>query len=42
MFFFPELLFILFGITLLLGRYSGFRLIELYRFKELVRKTKNV
>nr|WP_320191003.1 inactive transglutaminase family protein [uncultured Desulfobacter sp.] len=39
MFFFPELLFILFGITLLLGRYSGFRLIELYRFKEFVRKT---
>lgn len=38
MFFFPELLFILFGITLLLGRYSGFRLIELYRFKEFVRK----
>lgn len=42
MFFFPELLFILFGITLLLGRYSGFRLIELYRFKEFVRKTNNV
>ena len=42
MFFFPELLFILFGITLLLGRYSGFRLIELYRFKEFIRKTNNV
>lgn len=40
MFFFPELLFILFGVTLLLGRYSGFRLIELYRFKEFVRKSK--
>lgn len=40
MFFFPELLFILFGITLLLGRYSGFRLIELYRFKEFIRKNK--
>ncbi|MBU1196207.1 MAG: UUP1 family membrane protein [Proteobacteria bacterium] len=38
MFFFPELLFILFGITLLLGRYSGFRLVELYRFKEFARK----
>lgn len=41
MFFFPELLFVLFGICLLLGRYSGFRLIELYRFKEFVRKTDN-
>lgn len=38
MFFFPELLFILFGITLLMGRYSGFRLIELHRFKEFVRR----
>lgn len=42
MFFFPELLLILFGVSLLLGRYSGFRLIELYRFKEFVRKTDNV
>ncbi len=38
MFFFPELLFILFAATLLLGRYSGFRLTELYRFKGFIKK----
>ncbi|CCK80711.1 conserved uncharacterized protein [Desulfobacula toluolica Tol2] len=38
MFFFPELLFILFAATLLLGRYSGFRLTELYRFKAFIKK----
>jgi hypothetical protein len=34
-FVFPELLLILFSATLLLGRYSGFRLLELRRFKAL-------
>lgn len=38
MFFFPELLLVLFAVILLLGRYSGFRLLELYRFKEFLRK----
>jgi hypothetical protein len=35
MFVFPELLLILLAITLLLGRYSGYRLLELQRFKAL-------
>ncbi len=35
---FPELLFILLSITILLGRYSGYRLLELHRFKALVSK----
>lgn len=35
---FPELLFVLLSITLLMGRYSGYRLLELYRFKALVEK----
>lgn len=38
MFFFPELLLLILGVTILLGRYSGFRLLELYRFRELVKK----
>lgn len=33
---YPELLFVLLSLTLLLGRYSGYRLLELHRFKELV------
>lgn len=36
MFVFPELLFVLLAITLLLGRYTGYRLFELKRFKALV------
>jgi hypothetical protein len=35
LFVFPELLLILLAATLLLGRYSGFRLLELRRFKAL-------
>ena len=35
---FPEVLFILLSITMLLGRYSGYRLLELHRFKALVNK----
>jgi hypothetical protein len=35
MFVFPEILLILLAVTLLLGRYSGFRLLELRRFKAL-------
>jgi hypothetical protein len=34
-FVFPELLLILLAATLLLGRYSGFRLLELRRFRAL-------
>jgi len=36
MFVFPELLLVLLAATLLLGRYSGYRLLELRRFKVLV------
>lgn len=35
MFVFPELLLVLLAITLLLGRYTGYRLLELQRFKSL-------
>jgi hypothetical protein len=35
MFVFPELLLVLLAATILLGRYSGFRLLELRRFKAL-------
>lgn len=36
-FVFPELLLAVLAATLLLGRYSGYRLTELYRFRELAR-----
>ncbi|HVF33690.1 MAG TPA: 7TM domain-containing protein, partial [Candidatus Saccharimonadia bacterium] len=36
-FVFPELLLVLFAITLLIGRYSGYRLVELFRFRALAR-----
>jgi hypothetical protein len=36
-FVFPEVLLILFGATLILGRYSGYRLTELFRFRALAR-----
>ncbi|MEY8252072.1 MAG: 7TM domain-containing protein, partial [Colwellia sp.] len=32
---FPELMICLLGIVLLLGRYTGYRLVELYRFRDL-------
>lgn len=35
---FPELLFAVLGITLMLGQYTGFRLLELRRFKPLVQE----
>jgi hypothetical protein len=35
---FPELLLSLLGVILLLGKYTGFRLSELYRFRDLVYK----
>ena len=35
---FPEVLLILFSLTLLLGRYTGFRLTELWRFRSLLWK----
>ncbi|WP_187276416.1 inactive transglutaminase family protein [Parahaliea maris] len=34
---FPELLFSLLGVVLLLGKYTGYRLSELYRFREMVK-----
>lgn len=34
-FLFPELLLVVLAITLLLGRYSGYRILELFRFREL-------
>jgi hypothetical protein len=37
---FPELLLVLFAVTLLLGRYSGYRLTELRRFKALAKEVK--
>lgn len=36
-FVFPELLLVLLAVTLLLGRYTGYRLLELYRFRALVK-----
>lgn len=36
-FVYPELLLVLLGFTLILGRYSGYRLTELYRFRALAR-----
>lgn len=36
-FVYPELLLVLLGLTLLLGRYSGYRLTELFRFRALAR-----
>ncbi len=41
MFYFPELILIILAFTFLLGRYSGFRLFELYRFKEFSGKPKH-
>ncbi|MFK8015671.1 MAG: inactive transglutaminase family protein [Gammaproteobacteria bacterium] len=38
MFVFPELLLIVLGVCLLLGRYTGYRLTELVRFSELANK----
>ncbi|MFO7602917.1 MAG: inactive transglutaminase family protein [Gammaproteobacteria bacterium] len=38
LFIFPELLFLILAIALLMGRYSGYRLLELYRFKVLASK----
>jgi hypothetical protein len=37
-FVFPELLLVLLAGTILLGRYTGYRLLELRRFKALVKK----
>jgi len=37
MFTFPELLLVLLALVMLVGRYTGYRLTELRRFKELVK-----
>ncbi|RMH36407.1 MAG: hypothetical protein D6690_06050 [Nitrospirae bacterium] len=39
LFVFPELLLVILAMMLLLGRYSGFRLLELIRFRALARET---
>jgi hypothetical protein len=36
-FVFPELLLVALAATLLLGRYTGYRLTDIYRFRELAR-----
>ena len=36
-FVFPELLLVVLGVTIMMGRYSGYRVSELFRFRELVR-----
>ena len=36
-FVFPEFLFVILGLCLLMGRYTGYRLVELYRFRDLLR-----
>lgn len=38
-FVFPELLLVVLATTLMLGRYSGYRLLELHRFRALARET---
>jgi hypothetical protein len=35
---FPELLLVALAVTLLIGRYTGFRLVELWRFRDLARE----
>jgi hypothetical protein len=35
---FPELLITLLGVILLLGKYTGYRLSELYRFREMKKR----
>jgi hypothetical protein len=37
LFFYPEILLVLLAFTVLLGRYSGYRLTELWRFRELAK-----
>ncbi len=38
LFAYPELLLIVLAITILMGRYTGYRLLELYRFRSLVKQ----
>jgi len=37
-FVFPELLLVILAATMLLGRYSGYRLLDIYRFRALARE----
>lgn len=39
LFVYPEILLVLLSVTILLGRYSGYRLTELWRFRDLARKS---
>jgi hypothetical protein len=36
-FVFPELLLVLLAFTIMLGRYTGYRVLDFYRFKELAK-----
>ncbi len=38
-FVFPEILLVLLGLTIVMGRYSGYRISELFRFRKLVEKS---
>jgi len=38
---FPELLLVLIALMIVIGRYTGFRLVELYRFRHLLRQDKS-
>ena len=40
-FIFPELLLIVFAVFLLMGRYTGYRLNELLRFRDLIKEVDN-
>jgi hypothetical protein len=37
LFIYPEILLVILAITVALGRYSGYRLVDLWRFRELAR-----
>ena len=39
-FVYPEIVFIILAMTILLGRYTGYRLSELYRFRSFIQSKK--
>ncbi len=39
---YPELLLVVLGVTILMGRYSGYRITELFRFRDLARQAEPV
>ena len=38
---YPELLLVLLGVTIVLGRYSGYRISELFRFRDLAHEARS-